>query len=335
MTLKTIVWDKVKNIFHQKSVFVKLLSTYCTMGIVASLLIGMLSSEVAAFLYRGRIKKDSMALLTQYSALVEKEVIVSSRSTLTKLLFNYKYGDVREFFYGDLNYGEIYLFSRELSRCYEGKDTLIRDIYMYRKADNSILSAKEGLLLLDTRENSWWAWDGEENIGTGWKFHYYDGELTSIQYCQRVPIQQQKEIRGCYVLDISLETVQELLKTLEAQQPGKLVLADEFGNVITADETAEQVANCYFQENGATEQRRGNNVRWEGEKYDVTACMVPGTEWSLLWITNVTDFYKDITILRRIIILTTAFCILMEVFLSFVMSERVYKPVRKIVESLQ
>lgn len=323
------------SLLNKKSVFIKLLITYCIMSILASLLIGTLSYEISSRLYNQQIEQGSMALLEQYKALIETEIMMPAKKTATDLLFNDEYKDISGFFDSDIRYDGLYWYDKEIKDFMSRRLRLVRDIYLYHLDENIILSAVEGALFLDTRDNFWWALEEGEILqeGTGWSLQYYEDRILALRFRQKYPLVQTDRPKGYIVVDVNINALLELMDSLSANQEGNLLLLDQENRLIpvTGEWFAEMVNSCKYEE----EQGGGQKMSWEREDYYITYSSPLENGWRLALITPVTDFYASTIYLQRMIILLTGICIAIGIVFSIVFSRKIYSPVKKIVDRIQ
>lgn len=321
------------SLFNKKSVFVKLLVTYCAMSVMASLLIGTLSYEAASRLYTKEIEKDNILLLEQYKALIETEIMTPARKIATEMLFNDVYKDISNFFENDISYGDLYWYNKEVDDYSSRNRWLVRDVYLYNLQENMILSSAEGVLFLDTRDNFWWALNQEElQKNEGWSWQYYENNVLGLRFCQRYPMTKAGEIKGYIVIDVDVNELLEMMESLSANQKGSLLFLDQEGKLIPVTGTGfeELIDTCnLMQQNG------GQKLSWGQEDYYVAFSSPLESGWRLAMITSVTDFYASVTYLQRMIFLLTCLCIIVGIVFSICFARKIYSPVKKIVDRLQ
>ncbi len=320
------------SLFNKKSVFIKLLVTYCAMSVMASLLIGTLSYAAASRLYIREIEKDNIMLLEQYMALIETEIMTPARKIATEMLFNNIYKDISNFFENDILYGDLLWYKKEVDYYASRNRQLIRDVYLYNLKENMVLSSAEGVLFLDTRENFWWALNQEElQRNEGWSWQHYGDNVLGLRFCQRYPVTKSGEIKGYIVIDLDVGALLELMESLSANQKGNLLFLDQEGNLIPVTGTGfeELIDFCEPKQQGG-----GQKVRWGQEDYYVAFSSPLENGWNLAMVTSVTDFYASVAYLQRLIFLLTCVCIAIGIVFSICIARRIYSPVKKIVDRL-
>ena len=323
----------MRSLLNKKSVFTKLLTTYSVMSVITALFIGVVSYEASTRLYAGQIEEDSALLLEQYRALIETDIMKPAEKIAMELLVNNEYRDINNFFGDDLDYGDMYWYNKELEECLLRDRDLARDIYLHNLNNNVILSAQEGLLILDTREYYWWALEGEEQSPiVGWSIHYYENSIQGLRYRQNYPLTG-AATKGYIVVDVAAKNLLDIMESLSAYQAGELLLLDAEGKVIP-------IIGAKFAEilNGGRKMERdggGFQVSMGKEEYYCTYSSLFANGWRLVMMTPVTDFYASSLLLQRIIAVLTVLCIVVGFFLSIHFAKNVYQPVKDIMGRLQ
>lgn len=323
----------MKSLLNKKSVFTKLLTTYSVMSVITALFIGIVSYQVSTTLYANQIEEDSALLLEQYRALIETDIMKPAEKIAMELLVNGEYRDINNFFKDDLDYGDIYWYNKELEECLLRDRDLTRDIYLHNLNNNVILSAQEGLLILDTRDYYWWALEGEEQSPiVGWSIHYYESNIQGLRYRHSYPLTG-GTTKGYIVVDVAAKNLLDIMESLSAYQDGELLLLDAEGKVIPI--VGAEFAAILDGDRGLEQDGGGFLASMGKEEYYCTYSSSFANGWRLAMMTTVTDFYASSLLLQRIIAVLTVLCIVVGLFLSVHFSRNIYQPVKDIMGRLQ
>ena len=325
----------MRSLWNKKSVFTKLFATYSVMSILTALFIGIVSYEASTRLYARQIEKDSVLLLEQYKALIETDIMNPAMEIAIELLINSEFEDINRFFLDEVNYGELYWYNLELDECLSGERDLIRDVYLHNLNNELILSSKEGLIVLESREYSWWALeDTQEQVqNVGWSVQWYDNNIHGLRYRQKYPLSGGGQIRGYIVVDVNVKAILELMESLGEHQAGELLLFDKEGNLIPI---AGEEYEAFLSKEMSLEQQGGGMLLSIGRQEHYFSYSSPFSNgWRLAMLTPVMDFYASSLFLQKVIVVLTGLCIMAGLFLSIYFSKNIYGPVKKIVGKLQ
>lgn len=326
----------MRTILNKKSVFTKLLATYSVMSIITSLFIGIVSYEASTRLYAQQIESDNRLLLEQYRALIETDIMKPAMELVMELLVNSEYRDINNYFQDQVDYGELYWYDKEIGESLKGdRRDLIRDVYLHNINNNLILSAKEGLLFLETRDNFWWALENmeEQSQNVGWSVQWYENTIYGLRYRQKYPLSDTVQTRGYIVVDVNVEALLELMKSLSAYQEGELLLLDDAGQLIPI--VGEEFQEFLDKGMDLEQQSGGFSLSAGQEEYYFTYSSPFANGWRLAMLTPVTEFYASSVFLQRLIAVLTALCIAVGILLSIQFSRNIYKPVKEIMGKLQ
>ena len=321
----------MRSLLDKKSVFTKLLVTYSVMCIITSLFIGIVSYKASTILYARQIEEDSMLLLEQYKALIETEIMNPAMKIAMELLVNSDLEDINNFFLDEVNYGDLYRYNLEINESMKGEHDLIRDLHLHNLSQNLILSAEEGLIVLESREYFWWALEESEKVG--WSVQWYDNNIYGIRYRQKYPLSGSGQVRGYIVVDVKAKAILELLDSLSAHQEGQLLLLDEEENLIPI--TGKEFEEYLSKDMKLESQGGGMLLSIEQKEYYFTYSSPFSNKWRLAMLTPVTDFYASSLFLQKLIAVLTVLCIMVGIILSIHFSRNIYRPVKEIVGKLQ
>ncbi len=313
----------------KRSIFTKLLVTYIALSTVSTLFIGSIAYSIASFVYSRQIESDQAVLLEQYADLIETKIINEATSLFMDLLLNEEYKELTNFFHDTTDSGKIYWYNKELKNKLLKNDELVRDIFLYNIEDRLILSAKEGLIVLDTRDSEWWAIKQEPF--EGWGLFMNEQGVCSLRYSHKYPVLNSAPMKGYFVIDVKKEALIGLLDEITAGHGGELLLLDQKSTVIPLKQESfvlEQ-ENFKFSQNGG-----GELIEIEDKEVYMTYSPSLSNGWRLALLTPVDDFYSSLKFMQKSIMVVTIICIIVGILVSVKFSRYFYFPVKGIVQKL-
>lgn len=313
----------------KRSIFTKLLVTYITLSTVSTLLIGSIAYYIASYVYSRQIENDQAVLLKQYAELVETKIINETTSLFMDLLLNKEYEELTDFFHATTDSGKILKYNKELKNKLTKSNELIRDIFLYNFADQLILSAEEGLIVLDSRDSEWWAISQESF--EGWGVLMDDNGLHSLRYAHKYPVMSSAPMKGYFVIDVRKEAMMNLLDEITASHGGELLILDNKNKVIPLKQ---EFSSLEFKEFDFSQNGGGELIALEGKEVYMTYSPALSNEWRLILLTPINDFYASLTFMQKSIIVVTIISVFVGILVSVIFSRYFYFPVKDIVQKL-
>lgn len=194
----------------------------------------------------------------------------------------------------------------------------------------------------DARKRPWYkkSMQGKENVFLG-EPYYWEGDGASYINVFRSVENSAGETIGAIGVDIGLDEITDMLGDIRIGSTGYVMMIDPNGTILAdpsnhennfkdiSDIGVEEILKVNDMDSGTFE------LELEGGKYFASVYTSPNTGWKFLSLVQMEDLLAGSNRMKKVIIAIAAACILIAMFMSYIMSSRMSRPIVLIAECME
>lgn len=335
------------------SVLIKLMLSYLILIIILASTIGFTSYYLSSRNYNNEVFKLNKQLLEQYSTTIEKSIINTANETRKKMILDINLStDIDILFQSSITLGKIPTMNSELNAIVNSSNDLYQGIHIYSKDNNLVLSSVLGLKYLDsvnpnTWENLIWVTKIPNMKATEiWlpthEVSYSSVDKTNVfSYITTYPANQTFENAKGYIrFDINENYLMKLLKNIDINGKGELLLIDNRGNIVAHSNNITIPSTIYdigypsldFYKDDTSND--STPIIIKGEE-NILSYVSIGRYWKLIRSVPVKDFYS---VTKKIAIFTagiTILAVICAIIIARIFASNIYSPLKLITSKLR
>ncbi|MGZ9585555.1 helix-turn-helix domain-containing protein [Paenibacillus marinisediminis] len=333
------------------TVYYKLILSYIALILITLIFVGVTSYLYFTSNFNEQVQKVNHRMLAQIRQIMEDKVVNHADKLYLQLVASQEYKD---------NF--VLLFNNTVS----GKHMKIQDIYemlqmivtsnsdildsisVYYKVNNMVISSRTGMTIMDnnrTLHTDWIEtiersqrkdiWLAARPVSGAQCCNSQASDL--VTFVRAYPIvSDPNKIKGYVAIHVNEQALHRIIRSSEPIDVGQMLLIDTQGDIVSDSQPQSLYRNIkqepYIRHILQSSERSGNFIEQVDDvKSMITYQTLGGTDWKLINITPVDEFYKKSTVIRNTLILICIIAILIGIIISNIFTFNMYHPLRSII----
>lgn len=333
------------------TVFFKLILSYIALIMITLVFVGVASYVYFSSNFNEQVKKVNHRMLVQLSQIMDDQIVNRTKKLYLQLVTTQVQKDDFVLLFDNAvsgNHIKIQEVYKMLRMAVANNSDILDSISVYYKSNNMVISSRMGMTVLNegrTFDADWLEpiersgqkelWLASRPVPDNLCCSSQASDL--VTFVRSYPIVAEPDkVKGYIAFHINEKAFYNIIKSSEPSGGGQMIVLDRQGDIVSHSQPQELYRNvkgeAYIRIILKSAEPSGNFIdEADGVKSMITYQTLQDTDWKLVNITPVDEFYKKSTVIRNTLILICIIAILIGLVISNIFTFNMYHPLRKII----